>query len=110
MGVISKRILDSVRKTDEVRANRLARESLYKTPGRSRREDRDQERSNQRMKYMNVSASKVDQDGQRVIQIDEANRILLKEPDMPNPHELRDTLKQLVDNIKDKQSLVDLFR
>lgn len=29
---------------------------------------------------------------------------------MPYPHELRDTLKQLVDNMKDKQSLVDLFR
>ena len=29
---------------------------------------------------------------------------------MPYPHEVRDSLKQLVDNIKDKQSLVDLFR
>ena len=60
MGVISKRILDSVRKTDEQRANRLARESLYKTPGRSRRDDRDQNRSASRLKYMGVSASKAE--------------------------------------------------
>ena len=29
---------------------------------------------------------------------------------MPHPNEVRDQLKQLQDNMKDKQSLVDLFR
>ena len=42
--------------------------------------------------------------------LDDGTRVYLKEPDMPYPQELREALKQLVDNIKDKQSLVDLFR
>ncbi len=42
--------------------------------------------------------------------MEDGTRVYLKEPDMPNPREVRETLKQLVDNIKDKQSLVDLFR
>lgn len=109
MQPVSKRIVDTVRRQDEAKQARRAKEQLYKTPGK-KKEDWEQSRSAQRLKYLNASTTQFDVEGNKLQQLEDGTRVILKEPDMPYPHEVRDTLKQLVDNIKDKQSLVDLFR
>ena len=106
---MSKRLVDTVRRQDEAKQARRAKDALYKTPGK-KGGDWEQSRSAQRLKYLNASASNFDMEGNKLQQLEDGTRIILKEPEMPYPHEVRDTLKQLVDNIKDKQSLVDLFR
>lgn len=100
--------METVRRADEAKQARKAREQLYKTPGKKKKEDLNQTRSAQRLRYLNASATQFDVEGNQVL--DDGTRVYLKEPDMPYPQELREALKQLVDNIKDKQSLVDLFR
>ena len=105
---VSQRIMETVRRADEAKQARKAREQLYKTPGKKKKEDLNQTRSAQRLRYLNASATQFDVEGNQVL--DDGTRVYLKEPDMPYPQELREALKQLVDNIKDKQSLVDLFR
>ena len=53
------------------------------------------------MRYLNVSASKFDADGNNE-GLEGSQRIILRDVDMPNPNEVRDQLKQLQDNMKDK--------